>query len=244
MAGSEKSGLDGVDKDLFQDATWVLTPSELTDTDAYMQVRNIVSSFGAGVVTVDSIEHDHIVATISHVPHLIASALMTGALTTTQDNATVLRLAAGGFHDMTRIAAGSAELWTDIVEANRAAIGKELDRLAEQLSVLRKVIGSSDLDELKRFLAAAAEARQQMPKRSGRPQDLTFIRIPIADRTGALAEALTVFSNIRVNIEDLEIAHDIKGDRGVLQVTIASDQLDTVRAAFETLNIRISLEGS
>jgi prephenate dehydrogenase len=244
MAGSEHSGLDGVDADLFQGATWVLTPTALTSPDAYVAVANVVTLLGAHVVTLEPDEHDQIVATISHVPHLTATALMTGAISSHRDSDIVLRLAAGGFRDMTRIAAGNPDLWADIVLENRIAITDELGRLSRQIERVRDLVTDADPNELREFLSNAAQARRDLPQRSGRPSALSFVRIPIPDSAGALGEVLGVFGTLRVNVEDLEIAHDLKGDRGVLQVTIATSALDSVRDAFNERGIRTSAESA
>lgn len=243
MAGSEHSGLEGVDPDLFNGATWVLTPSAVTSADAYVAVANVVTSLGAHIVNLEPEEHDRIVATISHVPHLAATALMTGAISSHSDRDIVLRLAAGGFRDMTRIAAGNPELWADIVLENRSAIIDELERLGGQIDRMQDLVAKGDPDSLRNFLGIAAQARRDLPIRAGRSaEELSFVRIPIPDRAGALGEVLGVFGKLRVNVEDLEIAHDLKGDRGVLQVTIAADSLERVRDAFKELGIRTSVE--
>lgn len=242
MAGSERSGLDGVDAELFNGATWVLTPGVMTDPDAYASVRTIVTNFGADVVTLNAEQHDEMVATISHVPHIAASALMTLALQRSADHDAVLRLAAGGFRDMTRIAAGHPELWADIAMGNRDAIIDELTRLASSINDVTSLLEKSDRDGLRDFLEVAARARNELPLRSGRPSHLGVVRIPIPDRAGALGEVLSLFGTLRINVEDLEIAHDLKGDRGTLQVTIAQSGVPTVSTALRAHGFRCSVE--
>jgi prephenate dehydrogenase len=242
MAGSERSGLDGVDAELFHGATWVLTPGPATDADAYATVRSVVNSFGADVVTLNAEQHDEMVATISHVPHLAASALMTLALQRKGDHDAVLRLAAGGFRDMTRIAAGHPGLWTDITFENRTAIIDELQRLAMSITDIASLLEKSDRDGMRQFLDVAAEARKELPLRTGRPTQLAVVRIPIPDRAGALGEVLGLFGTLRVNVEDVDIAHDLKGDRGTLQVTIAQSGAEIVSAALQASGFRSSVE--
>jgi prephenate dehydrogenase len=242
MAGSERSGLDGVDPDLFQGATWVLTPGDTTDTDAYLVVRDIVASLGADIVTLDAQQHDEMVATISHVPHFTATALMSLALARSDEHEAVLRLAAGGFRDMTRIAAGHPGLWADIALQNQNAIVDGLGRLASELDDLRELIAKADRGALEAFLAVAAEARKELPLRSGRPPQLAVLHIPIPDRPGSLGDVLGLFGRLRVNVEDLEIAHDPKGDRGTLQVTIDATAVVAVREALLADGFRSSME--
>ena len=108
MAGSEQDGLDGADPDLFSGATWVLSPTAATDDAAFAEVRQVVSSLGAHVIVIPPERHDVLVAVVSHVPHLAAATLMRLADARAVEHRALLRLAAGGFRDMTRIAAGHA----------------------------------------------------------------------------------------------------------------------------------------
>jgi prephenate dehydrogenase len=242
MAGSEKSGLDGVDPDLFDGATWVLTPGSSTDPAAYARVREVVGSFGAEVVTLSAEQHDEMVATISHVPHLAASALMTLALQRSGDHDAVLRLAAGGFRDMTRIAAGHPGLWTDITFENKQAIVDELQRLSTSLNDVAQLLQKSDRDGMREFLDVAARARKELPIRSGRPAQLAVVRVPIPDSAGALGHVLGLFGDLRINVEDVEIAHDQKGDRGTLLVTIAQSGVQSAIDALHEIGFRSSVE--
>ncbi len=119
MAGSEQDGVEGADPELFEGAVWVLTPTSETDASVYTQVASVVSSFGAEVVAVAPERHDALVAVVSHVPHLTAATLMGVAEVRAEEHAALLRLAAGGFRDMTRIASGHPAIWQDICRENR-----------------------------------------------------------------------------------------------------------------------------
>ena len=110
MAGSERSGVEAADPDLFRGAYYLLTPSSSTDLDAYRRVHALVSEFGCRVISVDPTAHDEAVAIVSHVPHVAASALVDLAASHSGKDGELLRLAAGGFKDTTRIAAGSPDL--------------------------------------------------------------------------------------------------------------------------------------
>lgn len=242
MAGSERSGLDGTDPNLFDGATWVLTPSVTTDPERYLQVRDVVNQMGADVITLDAFEHDQIVATVSHVPHLAASALMAGAIDHADRQAALLRLAANGFRDMTRIAAGHPGLWADIAIENADAIVESLGRLVTQLDSVRRLVANGEREGLERFLGAAATARRELPLRQGRPAELHLLRIPISDRPGALGAAFAVFADVKANVEDVEIEHDTKGDRGTLVVTVAAEVIGAVQKALAERGLASSAE--
>jgi prephenate dehydrogenase len=232
MAGSEQEGVDGADATLFEGATWVLTPTATTDADAYARLQSVVSSLGADVLAIPPDRHDQLVAVVSHVPHLTAAALMTLAAAGAEEHTTLLRLAAGGFRDMTRIAAGHPGIWPDICAENRDAIVAVLDGLLDTLSGLRSVVGSGDRAALLSTLERARHARINLPTRAARAEDLVEVRVPIPDRPGVLAEVTTLAGDLGVNIEDLEIAHSAEGDRGVLLLVVDANSADLLRGAF------------
>ncbi len=232
MAGSEQDGLDGAHAAMFEGATWVLTPTDGTDPDAFALVRSVVASLGADVVAVAPDRHDELVALVSHVPHLTAAALMGLASDTASEHATLLRLAAGGFRDMTRVAAGHPGIWLDICAENCDAIVASLDQLGQALAGLRSVVAAGDRPALLAALERARAARVNLPGRAtGRPADVAEVRVPVPDRTGVLAEVTTLLGEMAVDIYDLEIAHSAEGDRGVLLLLVDAGQVDVVRGA-------------
>jgi prephenate dehydrogenase len=220
MAGSEQDGVDGASADLFEGATWVLTPTADTDPDAYATVRAAVASLGAEVVALPPERHDEIVAVVSHVPHLTAAALVGLAAEEAGEDPAVLRLAAGGFRDMTRVASGSPTIWPDVCGENRDAIVAALDRLVAALGSVRGVVAAGDRATLLAGLERARAARAGLPARWARPSGLVELRVPVPDRRGVLAEVTTLATDLGVDIADLEIAHAASGDRGVLLLLV------------------------
>jgi len=242
MAGSEQEGVEGADAALFEGATWVLTPTATTDPDAFARLRSVISSIGADVVAIPAERHDELVAVVSHVPHLTAAALMGIAADRAEEHATVLRLAAGGFRDMTRIAAGHPGIWPDICAENRAAIVEVLDRLLDRLGSLRAIVASGDRGGLLEHLERARAARVSLPTRAARAETLVEVRVPVPDRPGVLAEITTLAGELGVNIEDLEIAHSAEGDRGVLLLVVDARSADLIRGAFVARGYRPSVQ--
>lgn len=241
MAGSEQEGLDGADGALFEGATWVLTPTVDTDPAAYARVRAVVSSLGADVVALAPDRHDELVAVVSHVPHLAAATLMGLAADRAEEHATLLRLAAGGFRDMTRIAAGHPGIWPDICAENRDAIVAALDRLLGALADTRDLVAKGDRAGLLRALDKARVARVNLPGQVARPEELREIRVPVPDRPGVLAEVTTLLGELGVNIFDLEIAHSPEGGRGVLLLVIEAACGDLARGALLARGYRPAL---
>jgi prephenate dehydrogenase len=224
MAGSEQEGVEGADADLFEGAVWVLTPTATTDDEAFASVRSVVSSFGADVVALAPERHDALVAVVSHVPHLTAATLMHLADERAEEHRALLRLAAGGFRDMTRIAAGHPGIWPDICAENRTAIVEMLDRLIAGLGDMRAAVEKSDREALLSVLERAQLARRNLPARVARPDQLCEVRVPVQDRAGVLADVTTLAAELDVSIADLEIAHSSEGERGVLILLVPAER--------------------
>jgi len=229
MAGSELEGLDGADGTLFEGATWVLTPVAGTDEASYGRLSDVVRSLGAEVLALPPERHDALVAQVSHVPHLVAATLMNLAAEAARSQGALLRLAAGGFRDMTRVAAGHPGIWPDICAQNAAAIDEVLGRLVEQLARLRSVVDAGDREALLDLLTGARAARARLPSPATRPEELVEVRVAVADRPGVVAEVATLLGELGVNLENLEIVHSPEGDRGVLVLVVRRQAADRVR---------------
>ncbi|WP_426572893.1 prephenate dehydrogenase/arogenate dehydrogenase family protein [Aquihabitans sp. McL0605] len=230
MAGSEQLGVEGSSPDMFQGAVWVLTPVAHTDADQYATVDAVVRSLGAEVVALAPERHDALVAVVSHVPHLTAAALMSIADERADEHAALLRLAAGGFRDMTRIAAGTPTIWPDICGENRVAIVEMIDQLTGELGRLRSLVAEGDHDGLLTALERAQEARRNLPSRIAQPAAVAEVRVPVPDRGGVIAEVATLAAELDVNIADFEIAHSSEGDRGVLILLVDRTSAEPFRA--------------
>ena len=219
----------------------MLTPTATTDPDAYALVRNVLADLGADVVALAPAQHDALVAVVSHVPHLTAATLMDLAAGLGQEHAVLLQLAAGGFRDMTRIAAGQPSIWPDICDDNAEAIVATLDLLIEALGG---------------HAPAGGRARPRLPARDPRtgrrrpagavsdrapqPEELVEVRIPVPDRTGAIAEVTVLAAELGINIVDLEIAHSADGDRGVLVLVVDQLSAPTLVATLSDRGYRAS----
>ncbi|HUP69908.1 MAG TPA: prephenate dehydrogenase/arogenate dehydrogenase family protein [Acidimicrobiales bacterium] len=242
MAGSEQEGVDGADGELFEGATWVLTPTDDTDPEAFARVRTVISSLGADVVAIAPERHDELVAVVSHVPHLAAATLMGIAAEGAAEHAAMLRLAAGGFRDMTRIAAGHPGIWPDICAENRTAIVAALDRFVDALGEVRHVVQAGDRARLLEVLEGARAARTNLPARAPRPEDLAEVRVPVPDRPGAAAQVLTLAAELGINVVDMETAHSVEGDRGVLVLVVGVQAADHLRQALVERGFRPSVQ--
>jgi len=222
MAGSEQDGLAGAFADMFSGAMWVLCPTDRTDDAAFAEVRGVVASLGAQVIVMPPDRHDTLVAVVSHVPHLTAATLMRLADGRAEEHRSLLRLAAGGFRDMTRIAAGHPAIWPAICAQNQAAITDVLDELIRELTGLRDVVAEGEGDDLLAHLESARHARRNLPTTAPMAEQMSEMRIPVLDRQGEIAAIATLAADLDVNIYDLEIAHSAEGPRGVVVVLVES----------------------
>ncbi len=220
MAGSEQDGIIGSDPDLFGGAMWVLTPVAETDESTFATVASIVRHFGCEVIALAPEVHDNLVAQVSHVPHLTAASLMCLAADTSVEHRALLRLAAGGFRDMTRISSGRASIWPDICIANRAAIVDGLERLIAGLEDVRDKVANQDRAGLLDLLNKARTARINLPTGYGVVERVAEVAVPIPDRPGEIAAIATLATELDVNILDLEIGHSSEGPRGVMLLMV------------------------
>jgi prephenate dehydrogenase len=159
MAGSERSGYGVARADLFRAATVVVTPTDRTEPRALKAVTEFWEAMGARVSALDALTHDQAVAAISHLPHLVACALVDGV---TRFEPAALELAARGFKDTTRIAASDPDVWTEIFLANRAALATSLDAFRRALAELERSVTGGSAAELRAALARIKAAREAM----------------------------------------------------------------------------------
>ena len=169
IAGTEHSGAAAAFATLFRDRTTVLTPSASTAPDAVDKVRALWETCGARVITLDAAQHDRIFAAVSHLPHVLAFALV-AQLAARSDAADLFAHAASGFRDFTRIAASSPEMWRDIALANRSALATALDEYRAMLDALAGALARGDGSALERVFTQASDARRAWQQGAAAPK--------------------------------------------------------------------------
>jgi prephenate dehydrogenase len=161
IAGRERAGPEAARPDLFLHANWIVTPSRRTSPEVLEQVASLWRAVGATVVRLDPAWHDEVFATVSHLPHLVAYALMDAVLGTEQGEER-LHFSAGGLRDYTRVAASDPTMWRDIFLMNRDPLLKVLAEFREALGRLEAAIRDGDGDTLTARLARAKSAREEI----------------------------------------------------------------------------------
>lgn len=239
MAGSERSGPEAADAQLFQGASWVLTPTAATADDTLARLSALVRRFGARVVALPPERHDELVAIVSHLPQVVASSLAAVAADAVDSAGdAVLAVAGGGFRDTTRIAASDPGLWVPILRGNRTAVLDALDAYGDTLARLRAALAGERWDEVQQLLARASTARQRLVPKAA-PSALADVVVPLDDRPGQLATATTALGAAGINVEDLTMRHAPTGGRGALLVRVGAADLDAAVTVLEAAGLGV-----
>lgn len=228
MAGGETSGASLASRSMFHGATWVLT-SDSADTADLARMEEITTSLGANPVVMTAAEHDAAVARVSHLPHVLAAALMQLA---DADQAT-LALAGTGFRDLTRIAAGNSTWWTEVLSANAAQVEASIEELQKALDGWRRMITSAH--ELESELQAVRRAR------AGLGEHHTQVEVILLDRPGEIARVGHALENSRVDVRDFQLRHGEHGGGGILTISVKGEGRDALTMALidEGFEVRV-----
>jgi prephenate dehydrogenase len=227
MAGSERSGPLAGRADLFDGATWAITPHGTSDPGAVELVRRLAEACGARTVELSVQDHDLAVARVSHLPHLM-SALAAGALVDAPS--AHLELSGQGVRDVTRIAGGDPGLWTQIVSANSTALTGLLEQIRAELDRVLVALSKEDAaDELTLILDHGVSGAVRVPGKHGAPHaDHVTVLVTIPDRPGQLAKLFADAAASGANVEDLRIDHNPGRPAGEVELAVkpaSADQL-------------------
>ncbi|MBE3576650.1 MAG: prephenate dehydrogenase [Limnochordales bacterium] len=224
MTGSERPGVDAADPYLFENAIYLLMTAEGENGPAISRLTRWIRAIGALPVTVDPDAHDRMVAAVSHLPHLLAAALVRAADRVNADLPLTLSLAAGGFRDTTRIAAGDPNLWADIMLANAEPLLASAQVLENCWHELLEAVANRDRDQLVRLLSSACEVRRSLPVRhKGYVQPFYELVVELQDRPGAIAQVTSILGEAGINLADIEILRAREGFGGTLRLAVESE---------------------
>jgi prephenate dehydrogenase len=218
VAGGETSGPDRGAAELFDGATWFLTPGPTADPARVASLEQFVSALGARPVRRDAADHDRLLALTSHLPHALANALMRVAAGETG----ALELAGASFREMTRVAGANISIWADIFLENGDLIARAVAALRAELASVEAALNGSDRAYLERSIADAQEGRNQLLTHAYQAEagQLHRIRIRVPDRPGVLARITQILGAASVNIEDFELRHVSPEYGGVLVILV------------------------
>lgn len=220
MAGREHAGPEHSSAGLFRGATWIVTTDGAQEADL-VTVENIISDLGGIPIRMTASRHDHAVATISHIPHVLAMALM--EMASEDDDA--LHLAAGGFRDLTRIALSDPTMWADVLVANgdqvRSVVGELVERLTEWTNRLEHP------EPLREHIGTARAIRQTLAP------PVVAVRVILEDRPGSLAAVGRALATSHADVRDLQLRHGEHGGGGVLTLSVRPGESQALSQALE-----------
>jgi prephenate dehydrogenase len=224
LAGAETAGVDNARADLFDGARWYLTPSERTGGILYDRLQRTITGLGARPQAIDAAAHDRLMATVSHLPHVVANALAGQAATELTRDSERMPEAGPSFRDATRVAGSNPSIWGDIFAANADAVVAAIDDLAARLQGAREAISSGDPAAIAAWHATAAADRRRLLEADSAGGSLRELRVVVANRPGTVAELALALGDAGVNIEDMALhpATDMKS--GAITLWVAGSE--------------------
>ncbi|MDO9352862.1 MAG: prephenate dehydrogenase/arogenate dehydrogenase family protein [Solirubrobacteraceae bacterium] len=236
LAGSESSGVHYARADLFDGSTWYLVPHERSHGTRFEQVHRFVSQLGARPTTIDALTHDRLMATVSHLPHVLANVLVEQVGEARGDDQAV-PATGPSFRDVTRVAGANPVLWAGIYSANRDALAGQIDRVIERLSdVSRRIKANEDLEG---WQSDTADLRRLIVDKALTGDELVELRTVVPNRPGAIAELALAFAKEGVNIADLSVAPLPGGATGMVALWCPLEQSGAALALLAELGIEV-----
>lgn len=227
MAGSEERGVSAADPFLFQNAVYVLTPPRRGGGKPLEALVGLIEQLGARVAMMPAEVHDRLAGVISHLPQMMAVSLVEMAGRLNEVNPLVLRLAAGGFRDMTRIASSPYDVWRDICATNAEQIRGTIDTYVAELQRLKGRIGDESLEEDFQY---ANKARGAIPRDSkGFLRPLHEVLVVVEDKPGVIAGISVPLAAAKINIKDIEVLKVREDEGGSLRLAFGT-QADAEQA--------------
>ncbi len=211
LAGAESTGVAFARENLFDGATWYLTPSERTPGVLYERLARFISGLGAVPTAIAPDEHDRLMAAVSHLPHVVANLLVAQAAEALGGEG--LPATGPSFRDATRVAGANPDLWAQIYRANSAAIGTQIDDLVRRLQEVRAML---ETDDLGGWQAAAAHQRSALLAVGLMGGEAREIRASVPNKPGVVAQLALALGRAGINITDMSLAPEPDNRTGVV----------------------------
>ncbi len=224
LAGAETAGVANARADLFEGARWYLTPTERTGGILYDRLQRTIAGLGARPQAIDAAAHDRLMATVSHLPHVLANVLAAQAAAELTHDSERMPEVGPSFRDATRVAGSNPSIWGDIFVANRDAVLTAIDDAVARLREARELIGSGETGAVETWHAAAGANRRRLLEAELAAGPLHELRVVVANRPGTVAALALVLGEAGVNIEDMALhpAADMKS--GAISLWVAGTE--------------------
>ncbi|HEU4738803.1 MAG TPA: prephenate dehydrogenase/arogenate dehydrogenase family protein [Solirubrobacterales bacterium] len=227
LAGAETAGVENAREDLFDGARWYLTPTEQVSGLLYDRLQRALSALGARPQAIDPAGHDRLMATVSHLPHVLANALASEGVESLTQDTERLPDVGPSFRDATRVAGSNPAIWADIFASNREAVAESVDSVAKRLERAAELIRSGDREALSAWHAAAGDDRRHLLDAESEAGPLRELRIVVANKPGTIAELALALSEAGVNIEDMALHPAPDMTSGAVSVWVGGDEQAT-----------------
>ncbi len=223
LAGAETSGVEHARPDLFEGATWYLTPTEINSGLLYERLHRLLHGLGARPVAIDAGAHDTILATVSHLPHVLANVLVAQAASALHADEERLPATGPSFRDATRVAGASSAIWTDIYLSNADVLAREIEQTTARLEAVRRALAEGDETWLRSWNDAAAGDRRLLLSDQLAGEELLELRASVPNRPGVIAQIALALGRAGVNIADMALypAPDMR--EGVVALWVAGE---------------------
>ncbi len=205
LAGAETAGVENARADLFEGARWYLTPTERSSGVLYDRLQRAVTGLGARPQAIEPEAHDRLMATVSHLPHVVANVLVNQAAADLGRDFERMPEVGPSFRDTTRVAGSNPAIWGDIFSTNRDAVAAAVEGVAARLGEAAELIRGGDRDAVTSWHATAAEDRRRLLESDLEHGPLTELRVIVANRPGTVAELALALGDAGVNIEDMAL---------------------------------------
>ncbi|HWH43139.1 MAG TPA: prephenate dehydrogenase/arogenate dehydrogenase family protein [Thermoleophilaceae bacterium] len=222
IAGAETSGVEHARADLFEGATWYLTPGERSSGLLYERLHRLVVALGARPVAIDAEAHDRLLATVSHLPHVLANVLVDRAARRVGEGDPLPRIGPS-FRDATRVAGASTEIWRDIYVSNAEAIADEIDQAVAGLEHAASLLRSGDGDAIGTWNDEARESRRRLLEADLAAGQVHELRLTVPNEPGVVAQVALALGRAGVNIADLALAPAPDMRSGAITLWVAGD---------------------
>jgi prephenate dehydrogenase len=245
LAGAETAGVENARADLFEGARWYLTPTERSSGVLYDRLQRFIAGLGARPQAIDPAAHDRLLATISHLPHVVANALAAEAAAELTRDSERLPEVGPSFRDTTRVAGSNPAIWADIFASNRAAVANSVESVARRLGEAAELIRSGDKDAVAAWHAAAGEDRRLLLEPDLEAGPLRELRIVVTNKPGTIAGLALALGEAGVNIEDMGLYPAPDMTSGAVSLWVAGDeQAERAAALVRELGHTVSILGA
>lgn len=237
LAGAESTGVAHAREDLFDDATWYLTPRDETAGVLYERLARFVAGLGAVPTAIRPADHDRLMAAVSHLPHVVANLLVAQAADALGGE--TLPATGPSFRDATRVAGSNPALWAQIYSANRAALGVQIDDLVRRLGEVRGLLdaGGGELAAWQEDAAAQRRALLDVGLAGGGGA-AREVRAEVPNRPGVVAQIALALGRAGINISDMSLAPEADNRTGVIALWVRPDDAERAIGLVAALGYR------